>query len=157
MEGVYIAEGVRLVGDVALEEGVGVWYNTVIRADHGRVTIKKNTNIQDNCTIHTQKGHDMTIEEGVTVGHGAILHGEYIGENSLIGMGAILLNGTKIGKDCIVGAGALVTGGTIVPDGSMVFGSPAKVVRPLREEEIDHNRENARIYVKLAEDAMMDA
>ncbi|MBR1628524.1 MAG: gamma carbonic anhydrase family protein [Lachnospiraceae bacterium] len=155
-EKVFIAQGARVIGDVVLKKGASVWYNAVVRGDHGRITIGENSNIQDNCTVHTEIGHELEIEAGVTVGHAAILHGEFIGENSLIGMGAILLNGTSIGKNCIVGAGALVTQNTKVPDGSLVFGSPAKVIRQLSEEEIASNRRNCEMYMELAREALLD-
>ena len=153
-EQVYIAEGARIVGNVELSGGVNVWYNAVIRGDHGKITVGNNSNIQDNCTVHTEMGHDMVIGAGVTIGHGAICHGEFIGENTLIGMGASLLNGTRVGSNCIVGAGALLTQNTEVPDGSLVFGSPAKVVRPLHPEERESNRKNAEEYLALAAGAM---
>lgn len=145
----FIAEGARIVGDVDMKDGVNIWYNAVVRGDHGSITIDENTNVQDNATVHTQIGHDMYIGKGVTIGHAAIVHGEYIGDNSLIGMGAILLNGSKIGKDCIIGAGALVTQGSEIPDGSLAFGSPAKVVRKLTPEEIESNKINCREYIEL--------
>lgn len=145
----FVAQGAQVVGDVRMHDGVSIWYNAVVRGDHGSITIDENTNIQDNSTVHTQIGHDLYIGKGVTIGHAAIIHGEYIGDNSLIGMGAILLNGTRIGKNCIIGAGALVTGGTEIPDGSLAFGSPAKVVRSLTEEEIQANRDNCTEYLEL--------
>ena len=148
-ENVFLADGVRIVGDVALGRDVSVWYNAVIRGDNGRITIGDETNIQDNCTIHTQEGYDLVIGRGVTVGHGAILHGLEIGDNTVIGMGAILMNGTRIGKNCIIGAGALVTQNTQIPDGSMAFGSPAKVIRPVTEEEIGRNRHNCEVYLSM--------
>ena len=145
-ENVYIADGAKVVGDVTLNDGVGVWYNAVIRGDHGKIVIGDNTNVQDNCTIHTEIGHDMTIGAGVSIGHGAVCHGEFIGDNTLIG--------TKVGHNCIVGAGALLTQNTEVPDGSLVFGSPAKVIRPLTPEEKEGNRENCERYLHLAVEAL---
>ena len=146
----FIANGAQVIGDVVLKEGVNIWYNTTVRGDHGRITIGEDTNIQDNVCVHTQIGHDMVIGKGVTVGHGAILHGEYIGDNTLIGMGAILLNGTKIGPNCIVGAGALVKQGMEVPEGKLLFGSPARIIRDLTPEEIEANRVNCREYLELS-------
>ena len=149
----YIAKGAQIVGDVTMEDGVNIWYNAVVRGDHGAIRIGAKTNIQDNCTVHTQIGHSLTIGRGVTIGHGAIIHGIEIGDNSLIGMGAILLNGTRIGKNCIIGAGALLTQGMVVPDGMLAFGSPARVVRPLTEEEIASNKANCKVYLALMEEA----
>ena len=153
MSEVYIADVAKVVGDVKLGNEVGIWYNAVVRGDHGKVIIGDKSNIQDNCTIHTQIGHDMEIGEGVSIGHGAICHGEYIGDNTLIGMGAILLNGSRIGANCIIGAGALVKQNADIPDGSLAFGSPARVVRKLTDEEIEKNRENADEYIKLMKEA----
>ena len=111
----------------------------------------ENTNIQDNAVLHTTEGTPLVVGSGVTVGHSAILHSCTVGDNTLIGMGAIVLDGAVVGSNCIVGAGALVTGGTVIPDGSMAFGSPARVVRPLREDEIAHNRANAAAYAQRKE------
>ena len=143
---VLITEGARVVGDVTLAKGVSVWYNAVIRGDEGPITVGEDTNIQDCAILH----EETTVGRGCTVGHGAILHGCTIGDNVLIGMGSIVLNGAKIGDNCIVGAGALVTGKLDAPAGSMILGSPAKVARPLTEEEIESNRASARDYLHLA-------
>ena len=143
---VLIAQGACVVGDVTLAKGVSVWYNAVIRGDEGAITVGEDTNIQDCTVLHEA----VTVGRGCTVGHGAILHGCTIGDNVLIGMGSIVLNGAKIGDNCIVGAGALVTGKLDAPAGSMILGSPAKVVRPLTEEEIESNRASARDYLHLA-------
>ena len=146
-ENVMIAEGASVVGDVTLAKGVSVWYNAVLRGDEGAITVGENTNIQDGAILH----EETHVGAGCTVGHNAIVHGCTVGDNTLIGMGAIVLNGAKIGNDCIVGAGALVTGKMDAPDGSMILGSPAKVVRPLTEAEIESNRESARGYLHAAE------
>ena len=126
---VLICDGACVVGDVTLGRGVSVWYNAVLRGDKGPIVVGENTNIQD-C---------------------AVLHGCTVGDNTLIGMGAVILDGAKIGNDCIVGAGALVTGKMDAPDGSMVLGSPAKVVRPLTEQEIQSIRESMEGYLALAQ------
>ena len=144
---VLITEGARVVGDVTLAKGVSVWYNAVIRGDEGAITVGEDTNIQDCTVLHEA----VTVGRGCTVGHGAILHGCTIGDNVLIGMGSIVLNGARIGDNCIVGAGALVTGKMDAPAGSMILGSPAKVVRPLTEEEIAGNRASAQTYRHLAQ------
>ena len=127
----------------------GIWYNAVVRGDMEGITIGDNSNVQDNCTLHTGNGYALTIGNGVTIGHNAIVHGCTVGDNTVIGMGSILLNGAKVGKNCIIGAGALVTGKMEIPDNSMAFGNPAKVIRNLTEAEIEDNRENAEEYVKL--------
>ena len=144
---VLICDGAKVSGDVTLGRGVNVWHNAVLRGDDGAITVGENTNIQD-CVILHEETH---VGAGCTVGHGAIVHGCTIGDNVLIGMGAIVLNGAKIGDDCIVGAGALVTGKMDAPAGSMVLGSPAKVVRPLTEAEIASNRESAEGYLRAAD------
>lgn len=148
-EKAYIAPGAYVGGDVTLGENVSIWYNAVVRGDCSSICIGNNSNVQDNCTIHTDPGYAVMIGEGVTIGHNAIVHGCTVGDNTVIGMGSIILNGAKIRKNCIIGAGALVTGGTVIPDYSMVFGSPAKVVRSLTDDEVEANQQNAKHYVKL--------
>ena len=147
-EGVMIARGASVTGEVELGKGVSVWFNAVIRGDDGAITVGEDTNIQDCAVLH----EELTVGKGCTIGHGAIVHGCTIGDNTLIGMGAVVLNGARIGNDCIVGAGALVTGKMDAPDGSMVLGSPAKVVRPLTEAEIAENRASAEGYLRAAEE-----
>lgn len=144
---VMIAENAVVVGDVVLAKNCGIWYGAVLRGDEGHIEMGEDTNIQDNAVVH----ENVTLGKGCTVGHGAIVHGCTVGDNTLIGMGATILNGAKIGRDCIVGAGALVTGKMDAPDGSMILGSPAKVVRPLTAEEIESNREAAQWYVRAME------
>ena len=146
-ENVMIAEGASVVGDVTLAKGVSVWYNAVLRGDEGAITVGENTNIQDGAILH----EETHVGAGCTVGHNAIVHGCTVGENTLIVMGAIVLNGAKIGNDCIVGAGALVTGKMDAPDGSMILGSPAKIIRQLTGAEIEGNRESCRGYLHAAE------
>ncbi|MCI9331548.1 MAG: gamma carbonic anhydrase family protein [Oscillibacter sp.] len=146
-EDVLICEGAQVCGDVTLGKGVNVWYNAVLRGDDGAITVGENTNIQD-CVILHEETH---VGAGCTIGHGAIVHGCTVGDNVLVGMGATILNGAKIGDDCIVGAGALVTGKLDAPAGSMILGSPAKVVRPLTAEEVERNRRSAQGYLELAE------
>ena len=148
-EEVLILPGAAVNGDVTLGRGCSVWYNAVIRGDVSPVIIGENTNIQDNAVLHTSHDLPLVLGRGVTVGHGAILHSCTVEDNVLIGMGAIVLDGAVIGRDSIVGAGALVTKNTRVPPGSMILGSPARVKRPLTEEEIAAIRENAREYVSI--------
>lgn len=145
---VLICEGARVTGDVTLGKGVNVWYNAVLRGDDGPITVGEGTNIQDCAVLH----EETHVGAGCTVGHGAVVHGCTIGDNVLIGMGAVVLNGAKIGDNCVVGAGALVTGRMDAPAGSMILGSPAKVIRPLTEEEIEGNRRSAAGYLKTAEE-----
>ena len=147
---VMIAPGAVVKGDVKLGDGANIWYNAVVRGDDNFIEIGENTNVQDNATLHVSEDAPLMIGNGVTIGHGAIMHGCTVGDNSLIGMGAIVLDHAVIGKDCLVGAGALVTSGTVVPDGSLILGSPAKVRRQLTPEEIQGNKENALLYVKHA-------
>lgn len=146
-----LLRGAVVSGDVTLEAGVSVWYNSVLRGDLAPIVIGKNSNVQENAVLHIDYDKPCILGEGVTVGHGAILHGCTVGDNTVVGMGAILLSGAQVGRDCIIGAGSLVTGKTVVPDGMLVLGSPARVIRPLTEEEIAHNRENASVYVTLSQ------
>ena len=146
-ENVLICDGARVAGDVTLAKGVSVWYNAVLRGDEGTITVGEDTNIQDGAVMH----EETVVGRGCTIGHNAIVHGCTVGDNVLIGMGAVVLNGAKIGDNCIVGAGALVTGKMDAPAGSMILGSPAKVVRPLTEAEIEGNRGSARGYLHAAE------
>ena len=145
-EAVLICEGARVSGDVTLGRGVNIWYNAVLRGDDGAITVGEDTNIQDCAVLH----EETAVGRGCTIGHGAVVHGCTMGDNVLIGMGAVVLNGARIGDDCIVGAGALVTGKMDAPAGSMILGSPAKVVRPLTEAEIESNRHSARGYLETA-------
>lgn len=144
---VLICGGAKVSGDVTLGKGVNIWYNAVLRGDDGAITVGEGTNIQDCAVLH----EETHVGAGCTIGHGAVVHGCTIGDNVLIGMGAIVLNGARVGDNCIVGAGALVTGKMDAPAGSMILGSPAKVIRPLTEGEIEENRHSARGYLETAE------
>ena len=146
-ETVMVAEGAHVVGDVTLGKYVNIWYNAVLRGDEGAISVGEETNIQDGAVLH----EETNVGKGCTIGHNAIVHACTVGDNTLIGMGAVILSGAKIGKDCVVGGGALVTGKMDAPDGSMILGSPAKVVRALTEAEIEGNRESARGYLHMAE------
>ena len=146
---IFIAPGAFVIGDVTHGENVGIWYNAVVRGDTNSIYIGNNTNVQDNATLHTDKDFKLHIGDGVTIGHNAVVHGCTVGDNTVIGMGSIILSGAVIGKNCIIGAGSLVTGKMNIPDGSLVMGSPAKIVRPLMKHEIESNRENAVHYVEL--------
>lgn len=149
-ETAFIAPGAVVLGDVTVGEDVGIWYHATVRGDRGSVVIGRGSNIQDNAVVHLDSRFPVTVGENVTVGHSAILHGCTVGDNTLIGMGAILMNGAHIGKNCIIGAGALVTQGMEVPDNSLAVGSPAKVRRAVTAEEIAGNLQNARLYVDEA-------
>lgn len=145
-ESVLLAEGARVSGDVTLGHEVNIWYNAVLRGDDGAIVVGEGTNIQDCAVLH----EETTVGRGCTIGHGAIVHGCTVGDNTLVGMGAIILNGARIGSNCIVGAGALVTGKMDAPDGMMILGSPAKVVRPLKPEEIEGNQAAMEEYLEAA-------
>jgi carbonic anhydrase/acetyltransferase-like protein (isoleucine patch superfamily) len=149
----FVAPTAEVAGDVQLSEGTSVWFSASIRGDIAPIVVGKNSNVQDGAVLHCDTGLPCVIGEGVTVGHGAIVHSARIGDNTIVGMGSIILNGAVIGPDSIVGAGALVTGGKEFPPRSMILGSPAKVTRELTDEEVAHNRENAMHYVELARDA----
>lgn len=151
---VYVAAGAQIVGDVTIGADASVWYHAVIRGDEDRVVIGPRSNVQDGCILHEDHGTPLLIGKGVTVGHGAIVHGCTIGDNTLVGMGAILLNGCRIGRNVLIAAGSLVTQNTVIPDGVMVMGSPAKVKRPLTEEELASLEESAQDYVNLSRSAM---
>ena len=147
---VFVAPGAIVVGKVELHENSSIWFNVSLRGDNDHIVLGEGSNIQEGSVLHTDTGHPLTIGKRVTVGHQAMLHGCTIGDESLIGMQAILLNGSQVGRHCIIGAGALLTGNTVIPEGSMVLGSPAKVVRPLKPEEIEMIRQAAAGYVDRA-------
>lgn len=147
-ESAQIAKGAIVYGDITLGEKSSIWYNAVVRGDDGPIHIGKYSNIQDNCTIHLDSGGEVNIGDYVTIGHGAIVHGCTIGNNCLIGMGAIILNGAVIGDNSIIGAGALITQGKEIPAGSMVFGNPGKIVRDITEEEKSGIIQNALHYAE---------
>ncbi len=149
-ESAWIADSAEVMGDVVLADDVGIWFGVVVRGDTDRITIGAGTNIQDLSVLHADLGMPLTIGSGVTVGHKAMLHGCTIGDDSLIGIGAVVLNGAKIGKACLVGAGALVTEGKEFPDGSMIIGSPAKAVRMLSADQLAGLRQSALHYVANA-------
>ena len=146
MAGPWIAPNATVVGDVTLGEKASIWYGAVLRGDHGAISVGEGTNIQDNCVLHEK----TTIGSYCTVGHGAIVHGCTIGDRCMVGMGAIVLTGAVIGDDCMIGAGALVTGKTVAPNGSVLLGSPAKVVKPITEEMMEDIRKDADLYIHLA-------
>jgi carbonic anhydrase/acetyltransferase-like protein (isoleucine patch superfamily) len=131
----WIAPTASVIGRVILKKNASVWFGAVLRGDNDPLVIGENSNIQDNAVLHTDPGVPLEIGAHVTVGHRAMIHGAVVGDQSLIGIGAILLNGARIGRNCIIGAGALVTEGKSIPDGSLAVGAPARVVRAVTEEE----------------------
>lgn len=146
----WVADSAQVIGDVRLAEDASIWFHATLRGDNDPITIGEGTNIQDGSVLHTDAGVPLTIGRHVTVGHMVMLHGCTIGDESLIGIGAVILNGARIGRHCLVGAGSLVTEGKEFPDGSMILGSPAKVVRVLTPEQIEGLRASARHYVDNA-------
>ena len=146
----WVADSAQVIGDVVLGEGASVWFGTVVRGDTARIAIGAGTNVQDASVLHADVGVPLVIGSNVTVGHQVMLHGCTIGDESLIGIGAVVLNGARIGKNCLVGAGSLVTEGKEFPDGSMILGSPARVVRQLSPEQIEGLRTSARHYMENA-------
>ena len=144
----YVADSGIVIGRVKLKTGVSIWFGAVLRGDNEWIEIGERTNIQDNCTLHTDPGFPLTMGVGCTVGHNAIIHGCTIGNNTLIGMGAIVMNGARVGSNCIVGAGALVGEGAVVPDNSLVVGSPARKIREIDEATVKHIEFAADVYFK---------
>ncbi|WP_209427571.1 gamma carbonic anhydrase family protein [Pararhodobacter sp. SW119] len=142
----WVAPGANVLGRVTLATGASVWFGATLRGDNERITLGEGSNVQDGCTLHTDMGFPLTIGRDCTIGHGAILHGCTIGDESLIGMGAIVLNGARIGRNCLIGAGALVAEGKQIPEGSLVLGSPGRVVREMDAEARAKLRESALGY-----------
>ena len=146
----YVAPNAAVIGSVVMEAHSSVWFNVTIRGDNDVITLGENVNVQDGSVIHTDGGVAVTLERNVSIGHLVMLHGCTVGENSLIGIGAIILNRAVIGKNCLIGAGSLVSEGKVIPDGSLVLGSPGKVVRMLTPEQIAMNTWIAEHYVERA-------
>ena len=149
-EGAWVAPNATLVGDVQLAAGASVWYGAVVRGDGAPIRIGNGSNIQDNCVVHVDPGFPVSVGAGVSVGHGAVLHGCTIGDDVLVGMHATVLNGARVGAGSLIAAGALVTEGADIPEGSLVAGVPGKVRRPLTSDELDHIRQNGKNYLELA-------
>jgi len=149
-ESAWVADSAQVIGAVELAANASVWFGTVVRGDTELISIGEGSNIQDCSVLHTDMNKPLTIGKNVTVGHQVMLHGCTIGDESLIGIGAVILNGAKIGKNCLVGAGSLVTEGKEFPDGSMIMGSPAKVVRELTPQQIEGLRNSAKHYIENA-------
>ncbi len=147
----WVADTARVVGNVTLGPRSSVWFGSALRGDIEPILIGGESNVQDNAVLHTDAGFPLVIGGLVTVGHGAILHGCTVGDESLVGMGAIVLNGARIGRRCLVAAGALVTEGKEFPDGSLILGSPAKAVRAVSPAQIEGMLANARRYAAHAD------
>jgi carbonic anhydrase/acetyltransferase-like protein (isoleucine patch superfamily) len=137
-------------GEVEIGEDCSFWFQTVVRGDVAPIRIGRRVNVQEHCVLHCDSGKPMEIEDDVTIGHGAVVHGKKVGRGTLIGMKAVILGECVIGAECIVGAGAVLRPGTVVPDRTVVMGVPAKVVRDVREEELAWIRKNCEHYVQLA-------
>ena len=147
----YVADTAVVSGNVVFGPGVNVWFGAVLRGDLARITVGNRVNFQDGSIVHTDSDAPMTIEDGVVVGHGAILHGKHIGRDTLVGMGATLLGGSEVGEECLIAAGALVTEGRRIPPRSLVIGMPAKVVRTVTAEEIEKTRSICVHYLEMAQ------
>ena len=147
----WVADSASIVGKVKLEANTSVWFGVTIRGDNELITIGENSNVQENCVLHTDMGFPMVIGKQVSIGHQAMLHGCTVGDGSLIGIQAVILNNAKIGKNCLVGAGALVTEGKEFPDNSLIIGSPAKAVRTLSAEDAGNLAAISETYVNRAQ------
>ena len=146
----WIAPGCHVIGNVALGPKSSIWFGSTLRGDNELILVGAGSNVQENCVLHTDIGFPLTIGDGCTIGHKAMLHGCTIGTNSLIGMGATVLNGAVIGENCLIGAGALIPEGKIIPDGSLVIGVPGKVIRALDDVAIAGLRSSALHYQENA-------
>jgi carbonic anhydrase/acetyltransferase-like protein (isoleucine patch superfamily) len=144
----WIAENAIVIGSVVLENNASIWYSCVLRGDNDVITIGENSQLQDGCVVHVDPGHPLTLGKNVSVGHMAMLHGCTVGEGSLVGIKAVVLNDAVIGKNCVIGANSLIAEGKKIPDGSLVMGSPGKVVRQLTEAEIKRFNGISANYVR---------
>jgi carbonic anhydrase/acetyltransferase-like protein (isoleucine patch superfamily) len=145
-EGAWVAPTATLVGAVEVAEGASIWYGAVLRGDNEPIVIGPDSNVQDNVVFHTDDGIPVSLGRGVSVGHNAVVHGSTVGDNVLVGMGAILMNRSVIGDECLIAAGALVPEGAVIPPRSLVVGVPAKVIRELSDDEVAGLRHNANHY-----------
>lgn len=146
----YQATNATICGDVTIGEDTSIWFGVTIRGDVAPITIGRRTNIQELCCLHCDSGEPLVIGDEVTIGHGAVVHCSSVGDGALIGMKAVILGKAVIGRNAIVAAGCVVSPGTVVPDGMVIMGVPGKVVRPVREGELEHTRKNMEHYVELA-------
>ncbi|MBO5690923.1 MAG: gamma carbonic anhydrase family protein [Spirochaetaceae bacterium] len=150
-ENVFVAWNAEVTGQVSIAEDASVWFSASIRGDMNSISIGKGSNVQDNCVIHTDSNRPTIVGDNVTIGHGAILHSCTIGNNTTVGMGAIVLDGAKVGANSMVAAGSVVPPGKEFPDNSMIMGSPAKVAREMKPEEIEGFSQNCRSYVAMGQ------
>lgn len=146
----WIAPGCHVIGSVILENDVSIWFNCVVRGDQEPITIGEGSQLQDGCVAHADPGYPLTLGKGVSIGHMSMIHGCTIGDGTLVGIKSVILNGAKIGKNCVIGANSLITENKVIPDGSMVMGSPGKVVRELGPEEIKFFNSVAENYAARA-------
>ena len=147
-EKAFVAKNATVIGDVTIEDDANIWFGAAVRGDMDSIYIGKGSNVQDNAVVHVDKGFPVRIGENVTIGHGAIVHGCTVGDNVLVGMGAIILNGAKIGDNCIIGAGATVTQNKEIPANSLLVGCPAKVIRDVDGQGAESTRQNALRYIE---------
>jgi carbonic anhydrase/acetyltransferase-like protein (isoleucine patch superfamily) len=151
IQGFYVAPGAVVTGNVLLTAGVNIWYCSVVRGDLAPITLGSRVNVQDGCIIHTDADKPMDIEEGVVLGHAAVLHGCRVGRETLVGIGAKLLSGSEVGEECLIAAGAIVTENRRIPARSVVMGVPGRVVREIRAEELERTRSINAYYLELAQ------
>jgi carbonic anhydrase/acetyltransferase-like protein (isoleucine patch superfamily) len=151
IQGYYVADNAIVTGDVVLSAGVNIWFGSVLRGDLARITLGPRVNLQDCCIVHTDHDEPQLIEEGVVVGHRAVLHGRFIGRDTLIGMGALLLSGCEIGAECIIAAGTLITEKRRIPPRSLVMGVPGRVVREVRDDDLRRTLAISAHYVEMAQ------
>ncbi|MFH1223166.1 MAG: gamma carbonic anhydrase family protein [Pseudomonadota bacterium] len=149
---IFVAESAAVVGEVVLHKNTSVWYNAVLRADVAKIEIGEGSNIQDGCVCHVDFDKPVVVGKGVTVGHNATLHACKIGDNSLIGMSAVVLDGAEVGEECLIGAGSVVTPGAKIPPRSLVVGIPGTVARKLKDEEVEGIKYNGLVYIELAKE-----
>ena len=149
-DGVFVAPGAHVIGKVVLQKNTSIWFNAVVRGDCDVITIGEDSNVQDGSVLHTDVGVPLTIGKGVTIGHKVMLHGCEIGDYSLIGINTVVLNGAKIGRYCVIGANSLITENMQIPDGSLVMGSPAKIIKAMPEHQQKTLEQSAQHYVDNA-------
>jgi carbonic anhydrase/acetyltransferase-like protein (isoleucine patch superfamily) len=147
----YLAPGVVVTGDVELKSGVNIWFGTVVRGDLARISLGARVNLQDGVIVHTDHGVPQDVEEGVVVGHRAVLHGRFVGRDTLVGMGALLLSGCEVGAECLIGAGTVVTEKRRIPPRSVVLGVPGKVVREVTDDDLRRTHAISASYLELAQ------
>jgi carbonic anhydrase/acetyltransferase-like protein (isoleucine patch superfamily) len=147
----YVADNATVTGDVVLSAGVNIWFGSILRGDLATITLGPRVNLQDACIVHTDHDKPQTIEEGVVVGHRAVLHGSFIGHDTLIGMGALLLSECEIGAECIIAAGTLITEKRRIPPRSLVMGMPGRVVREVRDEDLRRTQAISAHYLEMAQ------